>query len=98
MDLVPENLKQAIQIASLHIKLEIEDLNSFISSLKKREENFIQILDFSIKYVQSNAPEAKQTNILYAQMFELEKSRAKKEDSINEKYNGYKAIDIKQKK
>ena len=96
MDSIHVNVKQ--NIAALQIRLEIEDLNSFISSLKKREENFIQILDFSIKYLKSNVLEAKQITILQTQMTESEKLRIKKEDSIIERYIGYKTIEIKQKK
>ena len=98
MDLFLANMKQSTTTLASHITLQIEDLNGFISSLKKREENFIQILDFSIKYIETNAPEAKQTSMLHSQMAELERSRIKREDIIIEKYNGYKAMETKQKK
>ena len=98
MDLILGNVKQSTPTVASQITLQIEDLNGFISSLKKREENFIQIIDFSIKYIQPNAPEAKQTNILHTQMNELEKLRTKNEDLIIEKYNGHKVIEAKHKK
>jgi hypothetical protein len=79
--------------------LDITDLNIFIGSLKKREENLIQLLDYNLKFGNSeNIDDIKQIKTLHNELFQLEKSREMIEDDLVFKYLDLKVSDLKQKK
>jgi hypothetical protein len=81
------------------VVLDIDDLNSLISILKRREENIIQILDYNLKYrASSKEDEVKQLKTLQMQLYELEKTRKGKEEQISSKYLNIKVSDGKQKR
>ena len=90
MNLNNENKKQIVQSMNSQMKLEIQDMNSVVSLLKRREENYVEILDFLVKHILPNASETKEADNLYNQMVELESLRCTTEDLFLEKYKGYK--------
>lgn len=79
--------------------VEIADLNILISTLKRREENSIQLLDYSIKYNTTKAIDDKtQLEELIVEIDMLEKNRQILENQIFQKYLEWKITDAKQKK
>ena len=79
--------------------LDVVDLNAFIGTLKKREENLIQLLDYNLKFKDSDNPsDLKQIRSLNDELLQLEKSREVLEDDILRKYSDLKIIDAKQKR
>jgi len=67
--------------------LQIEDLNTLIDSLKRREENIIQLLDYNLKFKGStNHMDVVHLRSLYIQLNEREKKRNEQEQSIINKY------------
>jgi hypothetical protein len=79
--------------------LDIADLNIFIGTLKKREENLIQLLDYNLKFGNSeNIDDIKQMKTLHNELFQLEKSREIIEDDLLFKYSDLRVSDPKQKK
>lgn len=67
--------------------LQIDDLNSLIDSLKRREENIIQLLDYNLKFkTSSNQMDMTHLKGLYAQLTEREKKRIELEEQIIQKY------------
>jgi len=79
--------------------LDVVDLNAFIGTLKKREENLIQLLDYHLKFKNSDKPsDLKQLKSLNDELLQLEKSREAFEDDILVKYSDLKIIDAKQKR
>ena len=90
MNLNYENKKQIVQSINSQMKLEIQDMNSVVSLLKRREENYVEILDFLMKHILPKASEIQETDNLYNQMVELESLRCTNEDLFLEKYKGYK--------
>ncbi len=79
--------------------LDITDLNAFIATLKKREENLIQLLDYLLKYKDSDNPEEfRQITNLNQELLQLERNRDIIEDEILAKYIDAKIFDGKQKR
>lgn len=79
--------------------VEIADLNILISTLKRREENSIQLLDYTIKYNTTKAIDDKtQLEELVVEIDMLEKNRQILENQIFQKYLEWKISDAKQKK
>jgi len=67
--------------------LSIEDLNTLIDSLKRREENIIQLLDYNLKFKGStNHMDVIHLRSLYIQLNEREKKRSEHEQAIVNKY------------
>jgi len=79
--------------------LQIEDLNSLIDSLKRREENIIQLVDYNLKFKGStNHMDVVHLRSLYIQLNEREKKRVENEVVITEKYSDTYVTDDYQKK
>jgi len=79
--------------------LQIEDLNNLIDSLKRREENIIQLLDYNLKYKNSsNHMDTIHLRGLYLQLHEREKKRIEQEELIIQKYTDLYVSDEYQKK
>lgn len=79
--------------------VEITDLNILISTLKKREENVIQLLDYTMKYYHSKVDEERnQLRDLSNEIDILEKNRQQVENHILQKYIDLKVSEPKQKK
>lgn len=79
--------------------LQIDDLNCLIDSLKRREENIIQLLDYNIKYKGSgNQIDIVHLRGLYIQLNEREKRRVDQENLIIQKYSDLFISDDYQKK
>lgn len=67
--------------------LQIEDLNTLIDSLKRREENIIQLLDYNLKFKASGTHmDTVHLRGLYAQLTEREKKRIELEEQVIQKY------------
>jgi hypothetical protein len=79
--------------------LQIDDLNHLIDSLKRREENIIQLLDYNLKFRgSSNHMDVVHLRGLYNQLEEREKKRIEQEDQIIQKYFDVHISDDYQKK
>jgi len=79
--------------------LQIEDLNSLIDSLKRREENIIQLVDYNLKFKGStNHMDVVHLRSLYIQLNEREKKRLEHEEQVTEKYAELYVTDDYQKK
>lgn len=79
--------------------LQIEDLNSLIDSLKRREENIIQLLDYNLKFKSStNHMDVVHLRGLYIQLGDREKKRIEHEDATIVKYVDFHINDEYQKK
>ena len=79
--------------------LQIEDLNTLIDSLKRREENIIQLLDYNLKFKSSGSHmDIVHLRGLYSQLIEREKKRIELEEQIIQKYVDLYVTDDYQKK
>lgn len=87
------------QITHTNLLLDVEDLNRLLSSLKIREENFIQVLDFLNKPRKALESYSHQAMINLQKFLEnAEKERKIKEDLILKKYVGFRSLETKTKK
>lgn len=67
--------------------LQIDDLNNLIDSLKRREENIIQLLDYNLKFRgSSHHMDVIHLRGLYNQLEEKEKKRIEQENIVIHKY------------
>lgn len=79
--------------------LHVEDLNTLITFLKRREENMIQILNFKTKHQYSIHQEEKdRLQDLVEEIKKMEELRLEKEDEVVYKYLNHKISDEKQKR
>lgn len=79
--------------------LDIEDLNNMISIIKRREENLIQLLDFTSKPKKiMRASISKAMANLQEQLLNMENERKGNEDTILKKYVGFRTVETKTKK
>ena len=81
------------------LNLQIDDLNTLIDSLKRREENVIQLLDYNLKFKgSSNHMDVVHLRSLYIQLSERDKKRVQLEDFMLQKYENHYVNDEYQRK